>query len=79
MQDLVTYYENYVNSSGITTEFDIAAEHCLPTLNYGEQCSVKKSPYIGKCNYDGAGRIFDRCSCKDLYEMLTSFLTYGCR
>ena len=57
MKDLSTYYENYVNStSTIVAEFDIEAEHCLPTLNYGEACSVKMSPYIGKCNYDGAGK-----------------------
>lgn len=55
MKDLQTYYQNYVNSSTIATEWDINAQHCLPTLNYGEPCDVKKSPYIGKCNYDGAG------------------------
>ncbi len=56
MKTLLSYYQNYNNvSSNIATEFDLKAEHCLPTLDYGEACTVKKSPYIGKCDYDGAG------------------------
>jgi poly(3-hydroxybutyrate) depolymerase len=55
VQSLKEYYAEFVNSNNIVTEFDLAAQHCLPTLNYGEQCNVKMSPYIGKCQYDGAG------------------------
>ena len=31
------------------------AEHCMPTLKYGEECTTLGSPYIGNCNFDGAG------------------------
>ena len=31
------------------------AEHCMPTLKYGEDCTTLGSPYIGNCNFDGAG------------------------
>lgn len=55
MAALEDYYGNYIRSDNIVTEFNFAAQHCLPTLNYGEACTVKMSPYIGKCNYDGAG------------------------
>jgi poly(3-hydroxybutyrate) depolymerase len=56
MKTLLSYYQNYNNATGnIATEFDVNAEHCLPTIDYGEACAVKKSPYIGKCDYDGAG------------------------
>lgn len=55
MQTLEKYYQAFVKTGSISSEFGLKAEHCLPTLNYGEQCAVKSSPYIGKCNYDGAG------------------------
>jgi hypothetical protein len=55
MHTLEDYYSNYIKTGSITSEFDVAAEHCLPTLDFGEPCTVSKSPYIGKCNYDGAG------------------------
>jgi len=39
----------------VTTEYSIKSQHCLPTLSYGNQCLLLSSPYINKCNYDGAG------------------------
>jgi poly(3-hydroxybutyrate) depolymerase len=27
----------------------------MPTLHYGAPCSQTEAPYIGQCNYDGAG------------------------
>lgn len=50
--------EDYYNAFGVTdidSEFDIKAAHCLPTVDYGEKCDLAVSPYIGKCDYDGAG------------------------
>jgi hypothetical protein len=72
MHDLQTYYEHYTNATQIAAEFNIDAQHCLPTLNYGETCDVKKSPYIGKCNYDGAG-----IALKHLYGDLASGTAVG--
>jgi hypothetical protein len=52
---LVTYYEAFVPAANIKSNFALASQHCIPTLNYGETCSQLKSPYIGNCAYDGAG------------------------
>lgn len=57
-RELVTYYQAFVNISNIVTEFGVVAEHCIPTLNYGEECSTLSSPYIGNCSFDGAGEVF---------------------
>lgn len=47
----------FVNDSSLTivSDYSVAAEHCIPTLSYGEACATLKSPYIGKCSFDGAG------------------------
>jgi hypothetical protein len=58
MASLLTYYEAFIPASNITTDFNFSAEHCIPTLDYGEDCETKASPYIGDCNYDGAGQAF---------------------
>lgn len=55
---LQDYYSAFLASPSaeyITTEYSVAAEHCMPTLSYGEDCQQLESPYIGKCDYDGAG------------------------
>ena len=44
-----------MDASRIDTSYDVNTEHCVPTLNYGEDCLVLSTPYIGNCNYDGAG------------------------
>jgi hypothetical protein len=50
---VVDYYRNFVDPSNIQL-VNMNAEHAFPTLNYGNACSVKASPYISRCNYDGA-------------------------
>lgn len=52
---LVDYYKIFTTGGSIATEFSVLAEHCYPTLNYGEICELAMDPYIGKCNFDGAG------------------------
>jgi poly(3-hydroxybutyrate) depolymerase len=54
VKTLEDYYAAYVNST-LNTKYNLAAQHCIPTLNYGETCSIKMSPYIGDCSYEGAG------------------------
>jgi hypothetical protein len=54
VQSLQQYYQYYVPVDNIVADYNIPAEHCFPTLNYGESCSQLKSPYIGKCDFDGA-------------------------
>ena len=56
---VVKTLEDYYGAFGVTemtTEYNIPAQHCMPTVNtnFGEACDKKMSPYIGKCNYDGA-------------------------
>jgi len=53
--DLQEYYELMAPQGSVVTEFDIMSEHMYPTLNWGEACTTKGEPFIGKCNYDGAG------------------------
>ena len=65
VKSLEDYYAPYVSSS-LVTEYGIEAQHCIPTLDYGEQCDVKKSPYIGDCDYDGAGMAFQTLYGSDL-------------
>ena len=39
----------------VPTEFNIEAEHTVPTTFYGNACDVLWEPFIGQCNYDYAG------------------------
>lgn len=55
VHSLQSYYEYFVKSANIIADYNIDAEHCLPTLDYGLSCGTLGSPYIGKCNFDGAG------------------------
>lgn len=55
---LQDYYLGFMKATNIVGDFSIDAQHCLPTLNYGEACTRLSSPYIGKCNFDGAGIAF---------------------
>lgn len=55
VHSLQAYYSYFMNADQIVTSYDVNSEHCLPTLNYGEACLTLSSPYLGNCNYDGAG------------------------
>jgi hypothetical protein len=50
---LETMYKDFGVSS-IETEFTLAAAHTFPTIDYGNPCTSSYTPYISKCNYDGA-------------------------
>jgi len=55
MKALNTYYQSFITSSNIKTEFNIRSEHCLPTDHYGNACTFRGAPFINNCKYDGAG------------------------
>lgn len=38
----------------LVDKFDLVAGHTMPTTKYGNICSVTQSPFIGKCDYNGA-------------------------
>ncbi len=54
VKQLQSYYSYFIKSSNIVADYNVQAEHCFPTLSYGEACSTLASPYIGNCNFDGA-------------------------
>ena len=57
MKSLLQYYNSFIPSpQNIMSDFNMNAEHCIPTVNYGEDCATLASPYIGKCGFDGAGK-----------------------
>jgi len=53
---LQSYYMSFVKSGNVVADYNVPAEHCMPTIDYGEACSTLASPYIGNCNFDGAGQ-----------------------
>ena len=53
---LEQYYTYFMPPENVTTDYDLEAEHCLPTLAYGADCMELASPYLGRCQVDGAGR-----------------------
>lgn len=55
VHSLQSYYTAFVKPGNIVANYDISAEHCLPTIDYGEPCATLASPYLGNCNFDGAG------------------------
>ena len=55
MEALYRYYNAFMPAAQISSKFDTPAEHCIPTLDWGEACAQFGSPFIGNCNYDGAG------------------------
>jgi poly(3-hydroxybutyrate) depolymerase len=57
MDSLASYYEAFVTSGAVTYESrHPGTAHTMPTVGYGSNCDQTSSPYIGKCNYDGAGK-----------------------
>ncbi len=54
---LQAYYASFVPSGSIQyVSRRSGTSHTWPTLNYGNPCDVVSSPYLGACNYDGAGQ-----------------------
>lgn len=54
-ESLQSYYNAFVKLNNIAVNYNFPSEHCIPTLSYGSSCEILSSPYIGNCNYDGAG------------------------
>jgi predicted esterase len=55
VKELEHFYKAFVNAKNIVANYNVNSEHCMPTLDYGEECQTLSSPYIGKCQFDGAG------------------------
>lgn len=59
VQKLQDYYAVFVKEEGVMTQYNISAEHSMPTNLYGNECSYLGTPYINNCNYDGAYEILN--------------------
>lgn len=57
MDELDTYYRNYIDPAQIFYENRIPAEHAQPTDDFGNSCGTRADPYINDCDYDGAGQL----------------------
>ncbi len=56
MDALDSYYRTYMDKSAIDyVDRRPGTSHTMPTLDYGTSCDESMTPYIGNCNYDGAG------------------------
>lgn len=56
MDSLHSYYATYMSAGAIEyVDRRPATSHTMPTVGYGTSCDQSMSPYIGSCNYDGAG------------------------
>jgi hypothetical protein len=54
---LETYYSSFVDPHSIAYEkHRPGTQHTMPTVAYGTPCDVSQQPWLGVCNYDGAGR-----------------------
>ena len=57
MDALDAYYGSFIATSSITYESRHAGTgHTFPTLSYGGLCAESVEPWVGMCNYDGAGK-----------------------
>jgi poly(3-hydroxybutyrate) depolymerase len=61
VDSLQAYYASFVPSSNIEyVSRRPGTSHTWPTLTYGNPCDVVSAPYLGACNYDGAGAALKR-------------------
>ncbi len=57
VDSLDAYYASFIASAQIQyVNRRAGTSHTWPTLTYGNSCDVVASPYLGACNYDGAGQ-----------------------
>ncbi len=57
MDALNAYYQAFVAPTAITYDSrHPMTSHTMPTLDYGSDCDQSIAPWLGKCNYDGAGK-----------------------
>ena len=57
MDDLATYYANFVPIKNIKYRNDIVAQHSIVTDNYGNPCDKLAVPFINNCSFDSIGEM----------------------
>lgn len=55
--DLKRFYEAFVPPARIVHRTDVAAEHGMPTDDFGSACAHKGMPFINDCDVDVAGEL----------------------
>eukprot|EP01100_Stratorugosa_tubuloviscum_P011849 TRINITY_DN537_c2_g2_i2.p1 TRINITY_DN537_c2_g2~~TRINITY_DN537_c2_g2_i2.p1 ORF type:complete len:333 (-),score=131.09 TRINITY_DN537_c2_g2_i2:148-1146(-) len=68
VRKLEDYYKQLNSKAKITTKFNLIGEHTYPTLHYGELCTLLFTPFIGWCDYDGAGNALEYSTQFNLYS-----------
>lgn len=56
-QQLFQQYQQILEPQNVTLHRQDNANHHFPTTNYGSQCELTDSPFLGNCNFDGAGEM----------------------
>jgi hypothetical protein len=56
-KDLKRFYEAFVPAANIVARTDVAAEHGMPTDDFGSACAHRGLPFINDCDVDGAGEL----------------------
>ncbi|CAC5416589.1 unnamed protein product [Mytilus coruscus] len=52
--NIASYYNHFVSNSNVKAVFNIDAQHCMPTDNYGGPCNKLSSNFINNCGYNAA-------------------------
>jgi hypothetical protein len=65
-------YLRFLDAENVRSVNDVQATHTFPTLNDGSACDKLESPFVGACDYDGAGELLSH-----LYGRLTAPSTEG--
>ncbi|CAG9332800.1 unnamed protein product [Blepharisma stoltei] len=60
VRSLLSFYQNFISSSIISTNFDTYAEHSWVTNSAGNPCNYLGSPFINYCNVNAAGLILNQ-------------------
>ncbi|XP_071842070.1 poly(3-hydroxybutyrate) depolymerase-like [Apostichopus japonicus] len=78
MDHLNTYYNAFVDSSGIKMISSMPSGHAFITDNYGNECTVaSKAPYISNCDYNQAYEILDHIYGPGLIKPDSSMIAGG--
>lgn len=56
---LVEQYTSWFSRESLDVVLDDNASHHFPTLSNGHDCDVSEPPFIGACDYDGAGAMLN--------------------
>jgi poly(3-hydroxybutyrate) depolymerase len=55
MDDLQTYYRNFIPEEAIAYKNNLGAAHAMVTDDFGNGCTTSNSPFINDCDFDLAG------------------------